>query len=101
MGIATEGNPKNPNDRWWSILSPAATNRRVEKNANLAALGETVRRLREERDLTQEELAARAGLSANYVGEIESGKRNPSALVLFALARGLGVEPARLLEGAR
>jgi transcriptional regulator with XRE-family HTH domain len=69
----------------------------VKKDANLVALGDRVRQLREERDLTQEELAARAGLSANYVGEIEGGKRNPSALVLFSLARGLGVDAANLL----
>ena len=69
----------------------------MEKNADLIALGARVRTLREERDLTQEELAARAGLSANYVGEIEGGKRNPSALVLFALARGLDVHPSTVM----
>lgn len=71
----------------------------MEKNPDLVALGQTVRRLRREAKLTQEELASRAGLSANYVGEIERGERNPSALALFALARGLGVKPATLLEG--
>jgi transcriptional regulator with XRE-family HTH domain len=71
----------------------------VEKDPNLVALGETVRRLRQEAKLTQEELAARAGLSANYVGEVERGKRNPSALAMVAIARGLRVQPVKLLEG--
>jgi transcriptional regulator with XRE-family HTH domain len=72
---------------------------RVEKNPDLVALGQTVRRLRREADLTQEELAARAGISANYVGEIERGECNPSVLVLIALAEGLTADPAVLLKG--
>lgn len=70
----------------------------MEKHPDLVALGQTVRRLRREADLTQEELAERAGISANYVGEIERGECNPSALVVFAVARGLGVDAAKLLE---
>jgi transcriptional regulator with XRE-family HTH domain len=68
----------------------------VEKHPDLIALGQTVRRLRREADLTQEELAARAAISANYVGEIERGECNPSVLVMFALARAFRVEPAKL-----
>jgi transcriptional regulator with XRE-family HTH domain len=70
----------------------------VDKHSDLVALGQTVRRIRREADLTQEELAARAGISANYVGEIERGECNPSVLVMFALARGLGVRPSKLLD---
>ena len=68
----------------------------MEKHPDLVALGQTIRRLRREADLTQEELAARAGISANYVGEIERGECNPSVLVMFALARGLDVPATRL-----
>ncbi len=71
----------------------------MENNPDLVALGQTIRRLRREAKLTQEELAARAGLSANYVGEIERGKRNPSALALFSLGRGLNITAAELLTG--
>lgn len=71
----------------------------MEKHPDLVALGQTIRRLRRQADLTQEELAERAGLSANYVGQIERGEKNPGALALFALANGLAVRPARLLEG--
>ncbi len=69
----------------------------VENNPDLIALGQNIRRLRREAGLTQEELASRAGLSANYVGEIERGERNPGALALFAVARALDVRPAALL----
>lgn len=70
----------------------------MEKHPDLVALGKRIRALRKDAKLTQEELAERAGLSANYVGEIERGERNPSALALFALAGGLSVKPAVLLE---
>jgi transcriptional regulator with XRE-family HTH domain len=69
---------------------------RVEKNPDLVALGQAIRRLRRQADLTQEELAERAGLSANYVGQIERGEKNPGALALFALARGLSISPREL-----
>lgn len=70
----------------------------MEKNPDLIVLGQRVRALRKEAKLTQEELAERAGLSANYVGEVERGERNPSALALFALTRGLSVQPSRLFS---
>jgi transcriptional regulator with XRE-family HTH domain len=65
----------------------------------LVALGKRVRALRKEAKLTQEELAARAGLSTNYVGEVERGQRNAGITALVALARGLEVTATRLLEG--
>ena len=68
----------------------------MEKHPDLVALGKRLRALRKEADLTQEELAERAKLSANYVGQIERGEKNPGALALFALARGLQVSPGTL-----
>lgn len=70
----------------------------MEKNLDLVALGQRLRALRKDARLTQEELAAQAGLSANYVGEMERGERNPSALALFAVARGLDVPIADLFQ---
>jgi DNA-binding XRE family transcriptional regulator len=93
------GKIQDHNDRWWSGFVAAATISPVDKDRDLVALGRNIRRLRSERELTQEELASRAGLSANYVGEIERGMRNPSVKVLFDLARALTRPPATLLEG--
>jgi transcriptional regulator with XRE-family HTH domain len=71
----------------------------MAKDSVLVALGKRVRALRKEAKLTQEELAARSGLSTNYVGEVERGQRNPGITALVALARGLEVTVTRLLEG--
>ncbi len=61
------------------------------------ALGKAVRTLREARDLTQESLADRAEMSANYVGDTERGERNISVRALWLLADGLNVPASTLL----
>ena len=63
-------------------------------------LGENIRRLREARGLSQNALAAAAGLDQGHLSTIEGGKRaNPTAAVLVALARALGVTVDDLLRG--
>lgn len=57
-----------------------------------------LRRLRHDRNLTQEELADRAGLSARYVGAIERGTVSASVTVLGQVAEALGIEPGELLR---
>jgi transcriptional regulator with XRE-family HTH domain len=49
--------------------------------------------------ISQAELAERAGVSAGYIGEVEVGRKFPSALKLEAIARGLGLRPYRLFMG--
>ncbi len=59
--------------------------------------GDTIRRRRERLGLTLEQLAERAGLSPNYIGSIEGGKRDPSLTTVVALAKGLRVPAGELL----
>ena len=68
----------------------------MDVDQDLLAFGRTVRRLRTEQNLSQEELAERSGLHRNYIGGIERGERNAGLKALFALARGLGVQPSQL-----
>jgi len=56
-----------------------------------------LRRLRQEKKLTQEELAHRAKLSARYLGSIERAKVSATVTVLGQLANALNVEPSRLI----
>jgi transcriptional regulator with XRE-family HTH domain len=57
-----------------------------------------IRRLRLERGLTQEELAARIRITRNYVGMIERQENSPTVAVLERIAKALAVEPARLFD---
>ncbi|MBX9616868.1 MAG: helix-turn-helix domain-containing protein [Caulobacteraceae bacterium] len=63
-----------------------------------AIVGRNVRQLRQAKGLTQEQLAFEAGLDLTYVGGIERGKRNPSLLVMVALAKALGADVAALVR---
>ena len=60
-------------------------------------VGSNVRKHRQGRGLTQEQLAFEAEIDLTYVGGIERGRRNPSVLVLVRIAHALNTEPAELL----
>ncbi|WP_456749180.1 helix-turn-helix domain-containing protein [Bradyrhizobium sp. USDA 4341] len=59
-------------------------------------VGGNVRRLRQSRRMTQEELAFEAQIDLTYVGGIERGRRNPSLLVMARIARALSVPLTKL-----
>jgi transcriptional regulator with XRE-family HTH domain len=61
-------------------------------------VGANVRRARKETGITQDDLAARAGIFRTYLSRIESGQANPTLLVLVALAMALEVSPGELLK---
>jgi transcriptional regulator with XRE-family HTH domain len=61
-------------------------------------MGVVVRRARHERGLTLKQLAERSALSLVYLGEVERGKKYPSASVLERLAGALELEVPDLLE---
>lgn len=61
-------------------------------------LGKNVRKLRQQKRLTQEQLAFEAEIDLTYVGGIERGKRNPSLLVMARIADALSVPLQKLLS---
>src|SRR5213082_2411127 len=64
-------------------------------------LGEQVRRLRQERGLTLEEVAAKSGCSVGSLSQLERGKGNPAFFTLIKIAHALDVPVARLLHVER
>lgn len=61
-------------------------------------LARNLRRLRTATGLSQEALAARAGLHRTYVSSVERGERNVSVENIFALAAALGCRPQELVD---
>lgn len=57
------------------------------------SIGMRLRSLREEKGLSQAQLAARAGVTAGMIGQIEQGKVQPSLKTLENIAAALGVTP--------
>ena len=71
--------------------------RRQTKSEVGARFGATLRRFRTSRGLSQEALAERAGLAADYLGFIERGENVPTLIVLLKLARALEVDASELV----
>ncbi len=61
-------------------------------------IGEKLKDLRIRRALTQEELAAAAGIGKNTVNRLERDLTEPRPPTLRKLAQALGVDPAELVE---
>ena len=61
-------------------------------------VGSNVRRIRQQRRMTQEKLAFEADLDLTYIGGIERGKRNPSLLAMASIAKALSVPLAKLIS---
>ena len=72
-----------------------------EKNAALVALGKQIRKVRQSRDVSQEDFAAQAGIARSYYGSIERGERNVAALNLMRIAAALNCEVGELFPDAQ
>lgn len=71
---------------------------RVKKEFNIQT-GEQIRRAREERKLTQEQLAERVEVSPQYISDLERGVVGISLPTLKRLCVSLGVSSDRILFG--
>ena len=64
------------------------------------ALGWRLRMLRTDRGETLTQTAERAGISPQYLSEVERGRKEPSSEMIAALAGALDVTVADLMAGA-
>ena len=69
----------------------------MDKQTLIKGLGDKVRSLRREKNLTQQELGDLSNLSYKYVGEIERAEKNPSIDVLNRIADALKVDLLELI----
>lgn len=60
--------------------------------------GKKIKSIRRSRDITQEKLADLSGLSLQYIGEIERGRRNPSLTSIEQLSKALDIPMAELFS---
>lgn len=61
-------------------------------------LGKTVKKIREQKGMTQEDLADKAASNVSYLAKIENGYVNTSVRYLIKIARGLRVKVKDLFE---
>jgi transcriptional regulator with XRE-family HTH domain len=64
-------------------------------------LGNAIKGLRLQREMTQQQLADASGLDIRYVGSIERGQRNPSFGVIQGIASVFGMKTSELLRKAK
>lgn len=69
----------------------------MSKEHFIHEFGQRVRELRLERGLTQEKLAALAGMHFSAIGHIERASRSSTLDTVFKLARALEVQPKDLV----
>lgn len=70
----------------------------MQSDNYLAKFGDNIRSHRLRLNMSQEVLAAKAGVHRTYIGMIERGEKNATLDSIRKLADALGVEPYELLK---
>lgn len=74
----------------------ASKDKAAQAKPSHKALGRAVAAAREEKGLTQAEVAKKTGLHVTYISGIENGSRNPTWTVLTQISRALGLKISEL-----
>lgn len=61
-------------------------------------LGENLKRIRIEKNISQTEIAKALDVDRSFVSNIENGKTNPTLSTITNLAKALGVSASELLK---
>ena len=73
----------------------------IKNNSQLLIkLGQNLKAFRKKKGLSQEQLSELAGLHPTYVSQLETGKANPSMVILIAVAEQLDITIIDLLRGS-
>src|SRR6266550_4976254 len=77
---------------------PRPQERQAQEPLWREVLGRRLRVLRQEQQETLSETAGRAGISPQYLSEVERGRKEPSSEMIAALAGALGITLTELTE---
>ena len=66
--------------------------------APIENIAKRIKILRERQKISQEELAARSGISRGYLARLETGRHDPTITTLEKLAKALKVPVGKLLK---
>lgn len=64
----------------------------------VVAFGKVIRKLRQDKRLSQEQLALESGLDRTYISLLERGLRQPTLTTLFQIATTLGTSPSQIIR---
>lgn len=62
------------------------------------AFGAVIKRLRRDKNLSQEQLALDSGLNRSFLSKVEGGKQQPSLVTVFSIAQALNIIPSKILQ---
>lgn len=61
-------------------------------------LARNLRKLRQDKGLSQEDFAFDAKIHRTYISDLERAARNPTITIIEKIAKALGVKPGKLLD---
>lgn len=70
----------------------------VKNKGLVTAIGNKIRSLRIQKELSQEDLANEAEIPLSQIGRIERGENNPTVSTLYVIAKALDVELKVLVD---
>jgi len=74
-------------------------NWRKEKEAFGCKIGEVIKKARDSKGLTQQQVTEKAGFYRTYLGLIENGKYSPSVFTVWRIAKAMDMKLSELLKG--
>jgi transcriptional regulator with XRE-family HTH domain len=71
----------------------------MEEHKKMSDTGDRIKQMREERKMTQDQLAKKAEISKGFLSDVENNNKNISAKLLLRIANTLGASVDYLLRG--
>lgn len=70
----------------------------TDDNASIEQTAARLRKARLAKDLTQVEVARKAGICENHYAQIERGEKNPTTSTFKSIVKAIGVSSAEILD---